>query len=372
MSETKKIAFLLNSKDIHSVDWYKCALKTLPADSLYLITDITDDDLTNRQVVNHDNFVTLFPINKFLLFKGTTFGNKWRNLLKLVTLPLQAIKLKQFSKSHPDVCFHAIAIYYMFLANMAKVKYVGTPIGSELLVRPQKSSFYRWFAKKALRGAQYVTVDSPAMVDVSIKLSGVTPHIVQNGIDVNSIHNYLTLNKSLIERPNLFLSVRSVDYLYRIDKIINGRNESGKYKDTNISFIYPFYNDTYLEECKKLSPEIDHYYGRMDRESMYSLIASTKVVFSIPKSDSSPRSVYEAIFLGCAVIISPNKYFDIIPACMQQRLVITDINEDGWFDKSVEKAIEISRTPFNPTQEATDLFDQDKSFLKIYKLLESI
>lgn len=366
-----KIAFLLNSKDIHSVDWYKCALKTLPSEDLYVITDITDEGSLNGIYIPEGHYIKLCPLNRFLLFKDSKLGNIWRNVLKIIALPLQVLKLRQFDKKHPDVRYHAVAMYYLMLARLAKLKYVGTPIGSELLVRPSRSFFYRIFAKKALRGATFVTVDSPSMVEASITVSGVTPHIVQNGIDVKSIQEFLGSNDNL-ERTNDFLSVRSLDYLYRIESIIKGRNNSVIYKDIPISFIYPFYNESCLEGCKALSKENDNFYGRLDRENMYSLIASSKIVFSIPESDSSPRSVYEAIFLGCAVIITANKYIDILPECMRERLVVADINQEEWFDEAVKKAMAIITVPFQPNSEAIELFDQDQSFKKINKLIDKL
>lgn len=367
----QKIAFLLNSKDIHSVDWYKCALKTFPPEDLYVITDITDEGSLSGINIPEGHYIKLCPLNRFLFFKDSSLGNIWRNLLKIVALPLQVLMLRKFSKAHPDVRYHAVAMYYLMLAKLANLKYVGTPIGSELLVRPNKSSLYRIFAKKALRGAKYVTVDSPSMVEASIKISGVTPHIVQNGIDIKSIQTFL-LSNDKIEKKNDFLSVRSIDYLYRIESIIRGRNNSANYKDSPLSLIYPFYNESCLEECKALSKGKDDYYGRLDREAMYSLIASSKVVFSIPESDSSPRSVYEAIFLGCAVIITANKYIDILPECMRARLVVVDINQEGWFDVAVSKAMEIVSEKFQPSTESIELFDQDLSFKKINELIEKL
>lgn len=367
----QKIAFLLNSKDIHSVDWYKCALKSLTSEDLYVITDITDEGSLNGINIPEGHFIKLCPLNRFLLFKDSKLGDIWRNVLKIIALPLQVLKLRQFGKTHPDVRYHAVAMYYLMLAKLANLKYVGTPIGSELLVRPNNSFLYRFFAKKALRGAKYVTVDSPSMVEASIIISGVTPHIVQNGIDVKSIQEFLSSNDNL-ERTNVFLSVRSLDYLYRIESIIKGRNNSSDYKDIPISFIYPFYNESCLERCKALSKENDNFYGRLDRENMYSLIASSKVVFSIPESDSSPRSVYEAIFLGCAVIITANKYIDILPECMRARLVVADITQEEWFDEAVSKAMEIVSEKFQPSTEAIELFDQDLSFKKINELIENL
>ena len=59
----------------------------------------------------------------------------------------------------------------------------------------------------------------------------------------------------------------------------------------------------------------------------------------------------------------------MLPKEMQERIVVADIEKDGWFDKAVEQAKVIAEKPFNISDEAIDMFDQEACFDKVYKLL---
>jgi hypothetical protein len=113
----------------------------------------------------------------------------------------------------------------------------------------------------------------------------------------------------------------------------------------------------------------DFDYGRLDRTKMYELFAQNYLVVSIPISDSSPRSVYEAIFCGSCVAILYNSYYDFLPNCMKERIIIVDITKENWLKLAMEKFNYISRKVYVPSKEALELFDQKKSFLKLSNIL---
>ena len=106
------------------------------------------------------------------------------------------------------------------------------------------------------------------------------------------------------------------------------------------------------------------------RFNMYTLFHESKMIISIPSSDSSPRSVYEAIFCGSPVCITHHPYYDSLPDCIKERIVLVDLNDKNWFIFALEKAKVIAKNEFSPTEEAIDLFDQRKSFKIILKLID--
>ena len=258
-------------------------------------------------------------------------------------------------------------MYYMQIAAKAGVPFVGTPQGSELLVRPYQSKQYMKFATKAMRAAKYVTVDSVNMQKSAEKFAGVKPHIVQNGIDVKSILNFLCNSEQTTRE--VWLSMRGFAPLYRETEVLKGRNASLNYKDKPLTFVYPFFDEPYMNEAKPLMKEQDLVVGRLQRDALYDMMHKTELVFSIPVSDSSPRSVYESIFLGSPVIITKNAYVQMLPKSMQERIVIADIEEDGWFDKAVDTAVEIAKIPYKADKEAIEMFDQEECWEKVYQLL---
>ena len=92
---------------------------------------------------------------------------------------------------------------------------------------------------------------------------------------------------------------------------------------------------------------------------MYDLLAETQLVVSVPVSDSSPRSVYEAIFSGCCVAVTPGKWIEAMPESMRARVFIVDLARATWFADALAFAEEVQRTPFVPDSAAMELYDED-------------
>ena len=82
------------------------------------------------------------------------------------------------------------------------------------------------------------------------------------------------------------------------------------------------------------------------------------LVVSVPRSDSSPRSVYESIFAGAAVAVADNAYIAALPACMRARLLVVDPTDPSWLDSALAAARELTAIPYTPTEDALDRFDQ--------------
>lgn len=363
----KELVFLCGARDFHAMDWYKSAKSLMPETKIIILTDLIESEGYKKLITDNDIVCKLFILDSFLFKKQSGLGHIWRNFLKLLVFPVQVILIKRFSKNHPNAIFHAHSMYYLFMAWAAKIPYVGTPQGSDILLKPQKSKLYKHFTIKSLKGAKAITVDSQAMKDKVYTLCGVNAHIIQNGIDLDSIFSYQSKNQKKVRER--ILSIRGFTSLYRIDKLLAARNQSPVYSKLSITFIYPFSDNEYKFKSHGLLKKTDSDLGRLDRNSMYDVLSETKLVFSIPISDSSPRSVYESIFCGCVVAITYNPYYDILPACMKSRIILLDLNNSTWFDDAVSTSETILATKYKPTSEALELFDQKESFKKIQKLL---
>jgi hypothetical protein len=260
-------------------------------------------------------------------------------------------------------------MYYLFLAWAAKIPYIGTPQGSDILIKPYKSYLYRHFTIKSLRGAKAITVDSLKMKTKIKELANIEAFIIQNGIDLRSIKAFNQDSQNIKNRRDRIMSIRGLTRLYRIKELLLARNSSEMNNSTPITFIYPFSENQYLKEINPLFARNDIDLHRVDRMEMYKLLTSAKLVISIPSSDSSPRSVYESIFCGAAVAITYHPYYDTLPECMKSRIILINLNQTNWFDHAVSKANEIVKSAFIPTEDALNLFDQEKSFKLVEKLL---
>lgn len=363
----KKLIFLCGARDFHAMDWYKSAKELLPDIDVSIVTDLIAGEGFEKIIKPEDQVYRLLILDFFLFRNQSSLGNKWRNILKLIVLPIQVFLLWVFSKKNPNAIYHAHSMYYLVLARLAGVSYIGTPQGSDILVKPLKSKFYYHFSKFGLLGAKHITVDSKNMQDGVKQICSRDAVLIQNGVDIASIKK-LTNNFSYKHERNGLLSIRGFTGLYQIHEILKSRNDSS-FDKSPMTLIYPFYDDVYHAHCSDLMRNDDLDFGRVNRETMYDLMQQAELVISIPISDSSPRSVYESIFCGAPVAIEYNSYFETLPDCMKKRIIIVDSTEEGWFDKAILEASELSESVYKPSEEALKLFDQRESFKILEKLL---
>ncbi len=361
------LVFLCGARDFHAIDWYKSAKKILQFRPIYILTDLITGEGFKKLVSEEDIVIKLLIIDNILLNKQSRFGNIWRNIVKLIVFPIQVFLLKIFSRRYPGAFYHAHSMYYLFLAWAAKIPFTGTPQGSDILIKPFSSRLFRYFTIKALLAAQTITVDSIKMQKVVFELSGVHAQIIQNGIDLNAINSFMSAKQEVSWIREKVVSIRGITPLYRIKEVLESRNSSKELSNTQLTFIYPFSEREYLLTLHPIFKTFDQDMNRLARCELYKVLFSTKLVISIPISDSSPRSVYEAIFCGCAVAITYNAYYEILPICMKERIIIVDLKDNKWFSKAVNFADIVVAKPYTPSSEAIELFDQKKSFLKLSK-----
>ncbi|MBO8093812.1 MAG: glycosyltransferase [Prosthecochloris sp.] len=355
----KNIVILGGARDYHAMDWYRAVRQNISDKKLSFLTDLMGGEGFDIIAKDDDEIEKLFIIDKFLFSKQSKLGNIWRNIFKLSIMPLQVYRLKKHAKRNPNTIYHAHPMYYMFLCWLAGVEFVGTPQGSEILIRPYRSKIYRYFAVKSLQAAKYITVDSVSMKDKIYELSSVEAIVVQNGIDMEQLLKYSQLSRS----KDKIVSIRGMTGLYRIDEIVTARNRT--FPKLPLTFIYPFMEDSYRVRVKKKLIPNDVDLGRLDKEQMYKLLSESKLVISIPKSDSSPRSVYEAIFLGACVAIRHNNYYEVLPLCMKERIFIIDFANESWLKEAIAFADKIKTIKYHPSKEALEMFDQNISMKKM-------
>src|SRR3990172_4379208 len=129
-----EIIMIGSARDFHAMDWYRGVKKVCNNRSTIFATDLIDSESFIKIVCEDDNIIDLYNIDWLLFKRQSNTGNIWRNIVKLLVSPLQILKLKSIYKSYPNAIFHAHTMYYMFLCWLAKIKFIGTPQGSEVLV----------------------------------------------------------------------------------------------------------------------------------------------------------------------------------------------------------------------------------------------
>lgn len=354
---TKKKIFLVGpARGFHTMDWYRTIKRICSDREVILATDLVESEGHPKLVTDDDNIIELYNIDRLLLKNQSAFGNLYRNAVKALAVPVQAWRLKRLARANPDAVYHAHTMYYLWVSWLAGIRYVGTPQGDEILIRPYRSRVYKFFATKSLRAADHLIVDSENLRKGVSQLSGKNADVIQNGIDVAAIRR---VADGTAERTKV-VSIRALYPLYRIEEILRGRDAT--HDQPVLHFFYPYWEDGYRAKILDMLRPSDHDLGRLPTKTeVYSLLNTTVLAVSIPESDSSPRSVYEAIFCGCCVAVTYNPWIATVPACMRARIFVVDLGDRDWLEKAIRHAESVVATPYVPSDDALNMFDQERS-----------
>ena len=183
----KNIVIVGNARCYHTMDWYRTIKNLSAGRNVIFATDLINSESHKVIVKPDDHIYNLYNIDHLLFNKQTWLGGVWRNFVKLLFFPIQVRSLRSLARKYPNSVFHAHTMYYMFVCWRAGIKFIGTPQGSEVLVRPERSRIYKYFAIQSLRAANVVTVDSITMRDRIRYISDVNALIVQNGIEADKL-----------------------------------------------------------------------------------------------------------------------------------------------------------------------------------------
>lgn len=364
MAEGRQIIFVGNGRDFHAIDWYRTIRKVCPTRRVYFATDLIDSEGNAKLLTGQDSVINLYNIDRFLFTNQSTLGNVWRNIVKLCFFPIQVSRLNEIYEANPDSVYHAHTMYYMFICWIAGISFIGSPQGGEISIRPHSSRLYRYFAVKSLQAAKTIVVDSTSLQRGIGELAGRNAVVIQYGIDVSSIQQTQTGERTKI------VSIRALYPIYRIEKIFDSRALSPNMRP--LVLFYPYWEDGYRELIAKRLDVNDKDLGRLPTKSeVFKLLGETLLAISIPAIDSSPRSVYEAIFCGCCVATTYNPWLEDVPQCMRARVVVVDLQDDLWLEKAINHAGSVVKNPYRPSEAALDLFDQDRSMTTVARLYYS-
>ena len=364
----KRIVFVCSTKDFHAIDWYKSAKKICKLNP-YILTDSKSSEGFKNLLNKKDIVFNLFLIDKLLFKRMSRIGNIWRNLIKLILLPLQVYLLKRFNKKYPNNLYYAHTMYFIWACHFAGLEFIGTPQGSEILVRTFKSIPYKYLSSIAIKSALFITCDSKKMAERIFQISKIKPLIIQNGIDIKLINKINKSNKKFFKRKKAIVSFRGLSPLYRTEEIFKSRELIKDDKKIPIHLIYPFSEKDYKNEIISNLKPFDKDLGKLSQARLLEQFNQYILYISIPSSDSSPRSVYECIFSGGIVGITEEDYYKDLPKELQERIILINLNNKRWLEEAINKANLLNKKPFNPKNVNLDQFDQLKSFKAIYKKL---
>lgn len=351
MIDNPLVIFVGNASCYHTMDWCRAVHPCLPAESWVFFTDCIESESHIRIFTPKDRVRMLLPIDSLLFRQQSASAHRWRNFLKLLLLPLQALVLRLRLNDHRNTVIHAHTMYYGLMCRLAGLRYLFTPQGGELTERPRQSGLYRHLMRWTLTGAQFSFVDSERMRQAASDLGCTTVAIYQYGVDTAACQ-FADVGKL---RWRL-LSNRGIEANYRIEAIQKTRDLERA--DLPLTFFYPLWDLPYRQSFyERLRPH-DEDLGRIVKARCYELYAEARLVISIPVSDSSPRSVYEAIFCGAPVVTSASRWVDDLPGSMRCRVLLVDPDLPGWLQQALVWADDCLLISFKPCADALARYDQ--------------
>lgn len=306
-----KILYLGSSSDWHIDLWAQHFTKH---HLVYLFSDkenYLDDQSFEAVAVSHSAGLFGATLNFF----GIT-SHKLFQINKLISAKYYAFKVDALIKSEKIEVVHAHNLYYGYVASFLKsqVPVIFTPMGSDIIIHAQENFIYKHMAHRAFRKAVAVTGDSLLVQKRGYKVGAKVEknHIIQNGVDSSIFYpkdNFLKKEFHIGKDELLIFSPRAITPLYNIDVIIDSLY---MLKETNHKFKCMFsfaFGGEYYSELKQkvVALGLENYViwlGYIKYEDMQLYYNASDLVISVPSSDSSPKSVYEAMFCGKPIIIS--------------------------------------------------------------------
>lgn len=218
------------------------------------------------------------------------------------------------------------------MANIPNSRIIFTPQGSDLLVLPDKNFFIKKFLSYKLSKIALIIADSNLLLNKSLKLSSSLRKsklkLIQNGIPLADIEALIKKDSNLFTRDIDICWIRGLGEIYQFKyflKILKKISKLSKFK-INVTIISAYGSSIIPKELnhyKNINLEVS---PRLSSLDFLKILYKTKIVVSIPKSDSSPRSVYEAIILGCQIFATNLKCFDWIPTELKSKFIFSSSN----------------------------------------------
>ena len=339
------ILFVGSSADCHVDLWVKYFTKK---HKVYLFSD--KEDYLNDQ-----------EFDRIKIIKVESWTGKILNFLKIKKkLPYQFNKLtsvygyaKKLNQTIYDLdidIVHAHSLYYGYLTSFVKndIPIVFPPMGSDVILHAQNSIIHRYLANKSYGRANVVTGDSILLQNkgYSVGAKKENNFIIQNGVDSSIFSpksNNLKEKYGIKDDEILIFSPRAITPLYNIDVIIEAISKlikSGYKVKCMLSFAF---GDEYFLQLKnqvqglRLINNII-WLGFLTYKDMSEHYNAADVVVSIPSSDSSPKSVYEAMFCRKPIVVSDLEWsYELLDKC--NCIARVNIKDVEYLFKAIEKII---------------------------------
>lgn len=375
-----KILYINSSADWHTDLWVKYFARL---HSVYLFSD--KEDYRKKQSL----FENITVVESYGYLGGILNSLKVKSHLlyqlnKIVSVRCYARQIDKFIQDCNIDIVHAHTLYFGYLASFIKsdIPVVFTPRGSSVIIHSQKNRIYKHMARQAFSRADIITGDSLLLQDRGYNVGARKErnYIIQNGVDTNIFFpkkNDLKSKYGVSENEILIFSPRAITGLYNIDMIIESLallKKAGYGVKCMFSFAF---GDEYTKKLKQLIKRLDVndnaiWLGYLSYDDMAMHYNAADIVVSVPSSDSSPKSVYEAMFCQKPIVVTDLPWsHELLSNCgCLSRVKVRDPDE---LFRAIKKIIDrpeyANKIASNAFKYAHMYFDYDVNMAKMEKIM---
>ncbi len=334
-----KICYLLRTKDVYMPRWYEFFLKR--GHEVHIIAG--DESNIDIEVNIVDGVNIHYVSEKKLSNQNLSF------VYNLLRLPLIIKELKRIIKQiSPDIIHAHHVTPFGLWATLSNVHpYLVTAYGSSVLILARRILLYKLITKYVLKKADIITCDSRLLQEAIVGLGARSDkiHIIQNGVNLEVFKPEIEKNKirskfELGDSPLIF-SNRGTTPLYNLDCVVKAIPKVLKVFP-NVKFAFcNSSSHTFNPELKELARNLGvihstMFIGHVEFSDIPFYQKDADINVSVPSSDSSPASVYEAMACGTPVIISELPWTKHFMKNGENALIVPPKNPEAIADSIIE------------------------------------
>lgn len=231
---------------------------------------------------------------------------------------------KTITETRPDILVLYqlnLTAFFAVLANKkTKIPTFAIGIGSDILTMPQKGLPYKAMLKYILKNSQAYNAGSPYLLEQMQRYCPKNSAILLANLGINPIQP--------IEKEKIVFSNRLHSPLYRIDEVIKAfANFVSKpeFEDWQLVVAATGKEKEFQQLSQSLGIEDKvKFVGWLSQKENAEYYAKSKIYISLPKSDSFPISLMEAMSGECISVISDLPAYKGIMKKGENALILSD------------------------------------------------
>ena len=232
---------------------------------------------------------------------------------------------KTITETRPDILVLYqlnLTAFFAVLANKkTKIPTFAIGIGSDILTMPQKGLPYKAMLKYILKNSQAYNAGSPYLLEQMQRYCPKNAEILLANLGINPIKP--------LEKENIVFSNRLHSPLYRIEEVIKAfANFVSKPEFADWRLVVAATGKE--KEFQQLSQSLGiedkvKFVGWLSQKENAEYYAKSKIYISLPKSDSFPISLLEAMSGECLCVISDLPAYKGIMKQGENSLIVSDL-----------------------------------------------